>query len=150
MGHRKAQDAAYSWMGVQSYRFQRNIITALNLNNDFEIIAFDAPGNGSSEGDLSNLLLFIEAIKSIVVNYDKPEIVIGHSLGALVNVIAFKELGIKPSLLISLTPLLQVKENFEASMNTIGVPASAQTKFLYSFEKKVWRSNITLPTGKLV
>lgn len=112
------------------------IITALDQIGNFEIIAFDAPGNGSSEGDLSNLLLYIQAVKAVVLYYHKPDVIIGHSLGAMANVIALREMGIKPSILISLTPLLQLKENFEYSMNAIGISALNQTGFLNSFHDK--------------
>lgn len=113
-----------------------DIITSLSQNEDFEIIAFDAPGSGSSEGELSNLLLFVQAIKAIVTHYGQPNILIGHSLGALANIIAMKDLQIKPSVLISLTPLLKLKENFEASMNAVGISPSAQADFLNSFAEK--------------
>jgi len=112
------------------------IITALDEIEDFEIIAFDAPGNGSSEGDLSNLLLYIQAVKAAVSYYGKPDVVIGHSLGAMANMIALREMEIKPSILISLTPLLQLKENFEFSMNAIGISTLSQTEFLNSFQNK--------------
>lgn len=112
------------------------IITALDETGNFEIIAFDAPGNGSSEGELSNLLLYVQAVKSVVLHYGRPDAVIGHSLGAMANVIALSEMEIKPSVLISLTPLLQLKENFEYSMNAIGVSALNQTGFLNSFHNK--------------
>jgi pimeloyl-ACP methyl ester carboxylesterase len=111
------------------------LITALREIDDLEIIAFDAPGNGSSEGELSNLLLYIEAVKAIVLNFGSPDILIGHSLGGMANVIAIKETGIKPSLLISLTPLIRLKENFEASMAAADVSRQAQDAFLKSFEK---------------
>src|SRR5882757_6717915 len=62
------------------------LITALREIDDLEIIAFDAPGNGSSESELSNLLLYIEAIKAVVLHCGKPDIVIGHSLGAMANI----------------------------------------------------------------
>lgn len=81
-------------------------------------------------------MLYIQAIKAIVSHYGKPDIAIGHSLGAMANVIAFKEMEIKLSLMINLTPLLRLKENFEASMNAIGIPESAQTDFLNNFQKK--------------
>jgi pimeloyl-ACP methyl ester carboxylesterase len=111
------------------------IITALRQLKDIEIIAFDAPGNGRSEGELSNLLLFNLAIKAIISDYGKPDIVIGHSLGVMANIIALKETGLVPALLISLTPLVRLKENFEASMNVAGVPLQAQENFFKSFEK---------------
>lgn len=112
------------------------IVTALNQTGDFEVIAFDAPGNGSSEGDLSNLLLYTQAVKAVVLHYGKPDVVVGHSLGAMANVIALREMGIKPSILISLTPLFQLKENFEYSMNAIGISAVNQAGFLNSFYNK--------------
>ena len=51
------------------------LITALLEIDGLEIIAFDAPGNGSSEGDLSNLLLYIEAVESQEVSGDEWEVV---------------------------------------------------------------------------
>jgi pimeloyl-ACP methyl ester carboxylesterase len=113
-----------------------DIITALRGIDDLEIIAFDAPGNGSSEGELSNLLLYIRAIKAIISDYGKPDIMIGHSLGAMANIIALKETMITPSLLISLTPLIRLKENFEGSMTAVDTPQIAQDRFLKSFEDK--------------
>jgi pimeloyl-ACP methyl ester carboxylesterase len=111
-----------------------DIITALREIDDVEIFAFDAPGNGSSEGELSNLLLFILAAEAIIKTYGKPDVLIGHSLGAMANVMAVEEIGILPSLLISLTPLVRLKENFDASMNAAGVQQQAQHQFLESFE----------------
>ncbi len=109
-------------------------ITSLREIDDLEIIAFDAPGNGSSEGELSNLLLYIEAVKAVISNFGNPDILMGHSLGGMANVITIRETKIKPSLLISFTPLIRLKENFEASMTTADVSHSAQAEFFKSFE----------------
>jgi len=111
-----------------------DIITALKDLPDTQVIAFDAPGNGSSEGELSNLLLFAEAVKAIALAYGKPDVLIGHSLGAMANIKAVGELSYSPALLVSITPLVRLKENFEASMNFAEVPRPAQAAFLESFE----------------
>lgn len=110
------------------------LITALRGIDDLEIIAFDAPGNGSSEGELSNLLLYIQAVKAIILNYGDPDVLIGHSLGGIANMLAIKETIVKPSFLISLAPLVRLKENFEASMNAADVSQPAQEAYLKSFE----------------
>jgi pimeloyl-ACP methyl ester carboxylesterase len=123
----------HGW-GSKAADFSEMIILLKQIN-DVQVIAFDAPGNGSSEGDLSNLLLFILAVKAINNLYGIPDIVIGHSLGAMANVMALQELSINPALLISLTPLVRLKENFESSMNAVNVPAPGQTAFLQSFER---------------
>jgi len=112
-----------------------DIIAALRMVPDVQVIAFDAPGNGSSEGELSNLLLFAEAVKAIALAYGKPDVLVGHSLGAMANIKATEKLGYNPALLASLTPLVRLKENFEASMTFAEVGQQAQAGFLESFEK---------------
>jgi hypothetical protein len=113
-----------------------DLIMALRTIEDLQIIAFDAPGNGSSESDLSNLILFVEAVKSVVLHNDYPAVWIGHSLGAMANIIAAGQLYFQPELLISITPLVRLKENFEATMDSVNTPQSVQEVFMQAFEQK--------------
>lgn len=113
-----------------------DLITALKTIDDLQIIAFDAPGNGSSEGELSNLLLFVGAVKAIINTYGAPDVLIGHSLGGFANTLTLKETGIKPSLLITITPMVRLKENFITTMTAADVPQAAQDKFFRDFEAK--------------
>lgn len=124
----------HGW-GSKAADFSDVVTELLNINN-LQVIAFDAPGNGSSGGDLSNLLLYVDTIKAIILKYGKPDILIGHSLGAMANIIALKEMKFTPTLLISLSPLIRLKENFEQSMFTAGVSQLAQDIFLKSFQDK--------------
>lgn len=117
------------------------IILALRELKNLEIIAFDAPGNGSSEGELSNLLLYIEAVKTVIAAFGSPKIFIGHSLGAMANVIALNGSGIKPDLLISLSPLVLLKENFKASMTAVQIAPAIQEQFLKDFEQRFGMSS---------
>src|SRR6476660_1584220 len=80
---------------------------------DTTVISFDAPGNGSSEGELSNLLLYAGAIKAVVKQQGIPGMAIGHSLGAMANAIGLRDTP--PHFLISLSPLIRLKENFTSS-----------------------------------
>jgi pimeloyl-ACP methyl ester carboxylesterase len=109
------------------------MITALKETPDLQIITFDAPANGSSDGDLSNLLLFVNAAKAVIAEAGTPDIVIGHSFGAMANVLALTQLSITPTLLISITPFILLKENFVKSMTAVGVPPEAQERFLQDF-----------------
>lgn len=101
---------------------------------DVEIIAFDAPGNGSSPAELSNLILYIEAIKKIINQYGAPSTVIGHSLGAMANVIALQQAGIKPGALISIAPVIKLKALFCNMLNSVNVPENLQDNFFASFQ----------------
>ncbi len=111
------------------------LITALRALPDTQIIAFDAPGNGSSEGGLTNAPLFAHALIKVIKAYGTPDVLIGHSIGTLANIVALNETGAVPKLLIGITPLIRLKENFEATMNAAEVPGTAQKEFLEDFER---------------
>jgi pimeloyl-ACP methyl ester carboxylesterase len=57
------------------------IINAL-LNTGFEVIGFDAIGNGDSDGEESTMLHFAETVSEIGANHGPFHAVIGHSIGA--------------------------------------------------------------------
>jgi len=112
------------------------IIMALEQIENVEVIAFDAPGNGASEGELSSLLLFVEGVKAIVAQYGIPEVTIGHSLGATANIMALEQLKIHPKQIISIAPLIDLGKNFEASMDAIDIHKSIQHTFFENFEER--------------
>lgn len=112
------------------------LIVALLKNDDLEVIAFDAPGNGSSVSEFSNLMLYADSVKSIALNYAQPDVLIGHSLGGMANVIAVQELGIQPELLVSIAPLIRLKENFEQSLDSVNIANQDQAIFFANFEQE--------------
>jgi len=111
------------------------LISTLKANTEFEIIAFDASGNGSSEGELTNLLLFARAVEAIVAQHGTPEILIGHSLGCMANALAMQSFPEKVKVLISLAPLIRLKEHFVGTLNSVNVPQYAQDTFFEEFAK---------------
>ncbi|TSD64633.1 alpha/beta hydrolase [Inquilinus sp. KBS0705] len=112
------------------------MVTALQQNPDLTILAFDAPACGSSDGELSNLLLFVAGVKGVIEKYGSPDVVIGHSFGAMANVLALQQAGATPKLLISITPFILLQENFIASMTAAEVAPEAQNLFLESFKER--------------
>lgn len=115
--------------------FYELIIELLKID-DLEIIAFDAPGNGSSISEFSNLMLYADSVKSIALNYVQPDVLIGHSLGGMANVIALQELGLTPDLLISIAPLIRLKENFEQSLDSVNIGIKDQDIFFSNFAEE--------------
>jgi len=112
------------------------LIIELQKIDDLEIIAFDAPGNGSSISEFSNLMLYADSVKSIALNYAQPDVLIGHSLGGMANVIALQELEMNPKLLISIAPLIRLKENFEQSLDSVSIGAKHQDIFFDNFAQE--------------
>lgn len=111
------------------------IITALLTLEDVQVIAFDALGNGSSEGELSNLMLYVKPLEAIINTYGMPDVLIGHSLGAMANVMALKEFKASPKLLISITPVIELQQNFTGMMNDAEVTPENQNSWFESFEE---------------
>jgi hypothetical protein len=109
------------------------IITALQLLEDVQIIAFDALGNGSSEGELSNLMLYVKPLEAIIQKYGMPAVLIGHSLGAMANVVALKSFELQPKLLLSITPVIELADNFTGMMNHAGVTPEDQSCWFQDF-----------------
>lgn len=110
------------------------LITALMLLDDVQIIAFDALGNGSSEGELSNLMLYVNPLEAIINTYGMPKILIGHSLGVMANIVTLKEFQEQPELLISITPVVKLEQNFTGMMNHAGVSPENQVRWFDAFE----------------
>lgn len=109
------------------------IITALLQLEDIQIIAFDALGNGNSEGELSNLMLYVKPLEAIIEKYGLPEVLIGHSLGAMANVVALKSYEAQPKLLISITPVIELEDNFTGMMNHAEVNPADQLRWFQDF-----------------
>lgn len=109
------------------------LVDSLMQNPAYTIIAFDAPGNGSSEGGLTNLMLYVGTIYKIVERYGYPTTMVGHSLGAMANIIAYKNLEKKPKTLISLAPLIQLDDYFRTEMTQINIPNAFIDQFFIDF-----------------
>ena len=123
----------HGW-GSKAIDFSELIHTLLQ-NPNIEVWAFDAPGNGSSEGELSNLILFADAVKEMQRTFGMPHVMIGHSLGGMANAMVIDQSTQYPEVLISIAPLVNLTENFRTTMTTVGITEEAQLHFFKSFEK---------------
>lgn len=115
------------------------MISALTANTGLQVIAFDAPGCGSSEGDLTNILLIAAAAEAVIAATGTPHVIVGHSAGAMANVVTLTKLNINPGLLISITPIILLQENFLKTMDAANVSAENQQEFLRTFNEKYGR-----------
>lgn len=73
-----------------AYKFEKYILPL--KKEGFEIILFDAPAHGTSDGKLINAYIYKKAILRIENLYGPFYGIMGHSLGGLVSALAFEEL----------------------------------------------------------
>jgi len=62
-----------------------------------------------------------------------PAVLIGHSLGAMANVVALKSFELQPKLLLSITPVIELADNFTGMMNHAGVTPEDQSRWFQDF-----------------
>lgn len=81
-GKNKTILLAHGWESNASrWEYILNDLKSKNYN----IIALDAPAHGQSDGNQFNALLYSEFI-NVAMNYYKPEICFGHSVGGMASV----------------------------------------------------------------
>lgn len=76
----------WSGRGMQLRKFINPL-----LNKGYQVISFDAPGHGKSEGKQSTLIEFSDTIKKISEEFGSIQIAIGHSLGGAALMYAAKD-----------------------------------------------------------
>ena len=76
--------------GSAAHKFEdyATILTA----QDFEVLAFDAPAHGDSEGDTTNAIEYSEMIKEVMQQFGPIENFIAHSFGGISLSLALEEL----------------------------------------------------------
>jgi pimeloyl-ACP methyl ester carboxylesterase len=77
--------------GFSSYSYKFEKYVSLFKKQGFEVVAFDAPAHGLSEGKIINALIYKEAILQIEANFGPFYGLMGHSLGGLAGALAFQE-----------------------------------------------------------
>lgn len=92
--------ATYRWVGKgktvllvhgwESNAARWNYILDTLKAQDYNIVALDAPAHGRSSGKLFTAILYAEFINVIAEKF-KPEILIGHSVGAMASVFSMHD-----------------------------------------------------------
>jgi len=77
--------------GFSSYSYKFEKYVSLFKKQGFEVIAFDAPAHGLSEGKLINALIYKYAILQMDAQFGPFYGLMGHSLGGLASSLAFQE-----------------------------------------------------------
>jgi pimeloyl-ACP methyl ester carboxylesterase len=79
--------------GFRSYAYKFEKHVTLLKKEGFEVLAFDAPAHGSSDGKLINAYIYKNMILKIEALYGPLFGIMGHSLGGLAAALAFEELA---------------------------------------------------------
>jgi alpha-beta hydrolase superfamily lysophospholipase len=117
-----------------SYRFDRYISPL--MGEGFEVVTFDAPGHGLSEGKTINALAYSHAILKVEELYGSFYGIMAHSLGGLSTALAFEQLpNQQDRRLVLIAPTTETTTAIDNFFRFISVPKSVQTEFHQLIEK---------------
>lgn len=109
--HRHGRIAVYAWgdpehpviLCVHGWNGRASqfasMVPAL-LKAGYQVVAFDAPGHGLSQGKATTFFQFSQVLQSVVRPYGQLSAVISHSFGGMVVAYAFKHLGLQAQKLV--------------------------------------------------
>lgn len=76
------------------------------LKAGYQVVAFDAPGHGKSDGSSTNIFRIAEVLQSVVEHCPPAQAIITHSFGGMVAAYAIKHLKISvPKLIMIASPV---------------------------------------------
>ena len=87
----------------------------------YSVVAFDAPGHGSSSGPFGSLPEFVQAIRVVASNLRPLAGVIAHSLGASAAALAMQK-GVRAGGAVFLSPLADIEEHTARFSRWLGLP----------------------------
>lgn len=116
--------------GFRSYAAKFEKFVPLLRREGFEVLAFDAPAHGYSEGKLINAYLYKEALQDIEAVHGPFYALLGHSLGGLAAALAFETLpGNQDRKLVLVAPITETSSTIRDFFNMIPVEDSVKKAF---------------------
>ncbi len=114
--------------GSNVYKFD-NYVIAL-LKEGFEVLAFNAPGHGNSQGKRINALLYRDMILAVNNQFGPLYGIIAHSLGGLATSLAMEQITHnQPAKIVLIAPATETKTAIAHFFSIVKVDAKIITAF---------------------
>ncbi|OPZ15200.1 MAG: Alpha/beta hydrolase family protein [Bacteroidetes bacterium ADurb.BinA245] len=111
-----------------SYKFEQYIVSL--KKEGFEVLAFDAPGHGISDGKKINALIYRDTILAIESNFGPLYGIIAHSMGGLAAALAMELMtNTKERKLVLIAPATETKRAIENLFTQIPVKPIVRQAF---------------------
>ena len=96
----------------------------------YQVIAFDAPGHGASEGKQLHLVIFMDAIQAMFKEFGSFEALVGHSMGAGASVMSLATQQLPhPKKMVVLGSFAEVREVYNNYATMLGLTPKLETEF---------------------
>lgn len=114
--------------GFSSYSYKFEKYVSLFKKQGFEVVCFDAPAHGLSEGKIINALIYRDAIHQIEAAFGPFYGLMGHSLGGLAGSLAFQDFKDQSNRrLVLIAPAIRTQRAIEQFYSIIPVDDKIRT-----------------------
>lgn len=112
--------------GWQSHALDFYKLIPQLVRKGYEVIAFDAPGHGKSEGKQSNVIAYKQAIHQVILRVGEPYAVIGHSFGGFASAFTLSEYPLRVRKFVMIANPVVGKHMFEHICEELDVPGKVR------------------------
>lgn len=109
------------------------------IDNGYQVVSFDAPGHGRSEGKRSSLILIKEVIDEMIALFGVPYAIIGHSLGGSAAAYCLSEHGPESQVgrLVTIGSPATPGRFFESGADMLGLSQKSRDRFYQMVEDRL-------------
>ena len=123
----------HGWSGRGTQLFK---IADAMVAKGYQVISFDAPAHGKSEGNKSMMLEFIECILTLEKKFGPFQYAIGHSLGGMAIINALKK-GFTTKKIVTIGSGDKISDIVKDFINQLQLKPTLAPKLTAYFEKKL-------------
>ena len=122
--------------GFRSYAYKFEKYVQPLKKEGFEVVAFDAPAHGLSEGKRINAHIYKTALLAIEANYGPFYGIMGHSLGGLAGALAFETMSnLVQRKLVLIAPATETNRAIDHFFSLVPVTEKVKTAFMELVEE---------------
>lgn len=99
--------------GFNSCAYKSTAIIQALVNNNYEVIAYDAIAHGTSEGKILNAKIYVECVEKMLQQHKNIYAIIGHSLGGLTASLIAEKYNALIKKLILIAPATETTSVFQ-------------------------------------
>ena len=110
-----------------SHKFDKYVLPLVNKN--YEVMAFDAPAHGNSEGKTVNAVEYAVMIKKVISLYGPVHGFLAHSFGGIAVCLALEELPHDENIkLVLIAPATETKSAVDGAFVMLGIKSNTLRK----------------------
>ncbi len=108
------------------------------MQNGWEVLAFDAPAHGGSEGKTVHAVDYADMILEVIQRFGPIGLFIGHSFGGLALSLALEKISLPNAKIVLIAPATETTSAIDEAMKVLGIKSN---KLKSALEETIFRTS---------